>query len=112
MIDLSKLEMGKQVFWLDEMNDVIAHTFLGAMGNIAVLSGELMENPKKHHGFPAGHVPRIDINIKDKITEILNKNETYNPYPVCFVRPENLYEDKQEADNAAWKILQSTKPKE
>ena len=106
MIDLSRLQMGDKVFWLDSMNDVIAHTFLGAMGNIAVLSGELMENPQKYQNFPAGHSPVLDSSIRNKIAEILDQNETYNPYPVCFVRPENLYEDRQDAENAAWEMQQ------
>ena len=105
MVDLTCLKMGDTVFWLDSDNDVIKHTYIGSIGNIAVLSGELMENKKAIGNFPIGRVPLIDSNIESKIIKIMKKNETYNPYPVSFVNPEYLYMSEYEAIKEAIKDL-------
>lgn len=104
MIDVKKMELGDSVFWLDSDGDIIEHTYIGNIGRVGMLSGELTPRGINPNGYPTGHFPIIDKNIGNKISEMAEKNETYNPYPICFVDIKNLYKTKYEAENALYEL--------
>ena len=99
MIDTIKLQAGDSVFWLDDMDDVIEHTYLGTINDVVILSGELM-NGKEIKGFPVPKIPLVDHDIFTKIRELAEQNETYRYYPVCFAKQEHLFITKEEAENS------------
>ena len=55
------------------------------------------------YSFFTGELPLVDHNISVKVNELADCNEHYfHTYPVSFVRPEHLYESKQEADTVMY----------
>lgn len=99
VIDATKLQPGDIVFWLDDMDDIIPHTYLGIINDVVILSGELM-NGKEIKGFPVGKIPLLDRDILEKIQKLAERNETYSYYPVCFAKQEYLFKTKEEAENS------------
>ena len=102
MIDVNKISTGDSVFWLDNELCVLEHTYIGNIGSIGIVSGEI--TPPDYSGkFPIGSCPLIDHSISAKIKVLVDANEPYSPFPVCFVDVKNLYRTKQEAEEVMYK---------
>ena len=96
---------GDSVFWLDSDGDILEHTYIGRIEDIAILSGEQTERGINKSGYPTGGLPLLDKDIQNKIINFAKQNKAYNPYPVCFADVKNLYGSKQKAELALEELL-------
>lgn len=111
-VDSISFKTGDSVFWLDSDGDIIEHTYIGNIGDIAILSGEMTERSINGSGFPIGGFPLINRYIQNKIIDIAKQNRTYTTYPVCFADVKNLYASKHKAESALEAILTENTPDE
>lgn len=104
MVELTTLKTGDTVYWLDEMNDYQAFTYISHIGDIAILSALLERKKYKIEGYPDSLDILVNENIADTFEKMAASNNYINntyPVAVAFAKAEALYLTANEALDAA-----------